>query len=410
MNKISFFFLKKFLQSGKREIFRFDNLFLIIGIIISVAVLTISLALFEGYQQKLKDTILSINSHIYIFRNDVENLDPTDFAYVKSSLKDFAEIEVISPIIDANLMAVNDNRIKGCVVKGIDTQAEKLSFGYHEYVKQGTSNITDANSVVVGDIIAQKLNATIGDTIDLISPLQTEISVMGIKQKRRSVKVVGIFSSGMHDYDKNFIFSDIELANEFNPTKDQFTLFGIKVHDQYIDGTQEIAYKIFNVLGSYYQVRSWQEFNLQMFEMINFQKWLLFIIMSFLIVIAAFNVISTITTMIISKKTEIGIMKTYGLSDVNLYRIFLLRTLLIGSVAIFSGVILGVIFSEIISMQNLYQLKGEIYFLNRIFVSFDWFNILVTIFTAHFIIFVTALIPLKRIKKLEIIKIIRERE
>ncbi|MEA1971802.1 MAG: FtsX-like permease family protein [Candidatus Cloacimonadota bacterium] len=409
MSKVANFFLIKYLLSGKKEVLRIDNIFLIIGIVISVSVLTISLALFEGYQVKLKETILGVNAHIYIFKDGTTNLNSTDSEIIKKSLKDNSSIVAFTPLIETNLMAVKNNRIKGCILKGFDTQSQSIAFDYHKYVTIGSSVIQDDKSVIIGKYLAKELNVSLNDKIYLVSPLQTSYSLMGLKQRKIEAKIVGIFESGMHTYDTKYIFANLKFADSFSTTPNQFTMFGIKVLPQKIESTQEIAKNIMSEIGNDYQVRTWQEFNSSLFRLISLEKWLLFILLSFLVVVASFNVISTISTMVMNKREEIGILKAFGTTDEELYKIFLGRIFAISSFAIFSGIIMGVIFSYLLSVQNIYQLNGEVYFLEEIFINHKILNLFIIASVSHLIVVATALLPLKKIKKLEIIDIIREK-
>lgn len=410
MNKLANFFLKKYLTSGKKEIFRLDNIFLILGIIISVSVLTISLAIFDGYQTKLKETILGVNSHIYIFRDGNTNLTKDDYNYISKTLEKNEAITAFTPLIESNLMAIKNNRIKGCILKGLDTKSDNIAFNFHEYVKVGKSKIDTENGIVIGNYLAKELNVTLNDSINLVSPLQTKYSIMGLKQKKIKAKIVGIFESGMHTYDAKYLFSNLEFSDKFNSTPNEFSLIGVKVLPKFIDETDRLAMEISFSIGNNFQVRTWQEFNSSLFRLIALQKWLLFILLSFLVVVASFNIISTISTMIMNKREEIGILKAYGTSDSDLYKIFLGRTIIISSFAIISGIILGIVLSYIISVQHFYQLNGEVYFLEKIYVRHNLFDLLAIVTVSHIIIFITALIPLRKLKKMEIIKIIREKE
>ena len=138
MNKIVLFFLKKYISSPKREWLRFDSVFMVIGIIISVATLTVALSIFEGYETVLKKTILGVNSHIYIFNAGEGNLTSRDVEQIENELKKHKGVENTSALIITHAMAANGNRIKGSIVRGIDWEQLKLPSKYKKYVLEGT--------------------------------------------------------------------------------------------------------------------------------------------------------------------------------------------------------------------------------------------------------------------------------
>ena len=408
MNKIVLFFLKKYISSPKREWLRFDSIFMVIGIIISVATLTIALSIFEGYETVLKNTILGVNSHIYIFKTGDGNLTNEDVEQIENELQKHDGIKSTSALIITQAMAVNKDRIKGSIVRGIDWQQQELPSKYKQYVFEGTWKLEANNSAVIGYKLAKELNLHLGDDFRLISPMNSQITPMGIKPKEKIFTLVGLYRSGMYEYDSKFIFIDRNVMVEFNSMEDEFTMVEVQLKTDWIEKADYIAYIWEQEFDYQYQISSWVDFNSNLFALLKMEKWVIFIILSFLILIASFNVVSSVTTSIIEKRTELGILKAFGASDKILQQVFIGKTLILALLSVTSGQILGIFIAKFLSWQKFFVLKGDVYFLDKINVQFGYVNWVIILGVSMLIVFTASVIPLKNISKLNITNIIRK--
>ncbi len=406
MNKFIGYFFQKFIHSPKKEWIRFDNIFMVLGIIISVATLTVALALFEGYENSLKEVILSVNSHIYIFSEKNDYLNKIDQQKVTNFLAAEDCVLAFDKVIVTQAMATSKNAVKGALIKGIDWSNSEA---YQDFVIAGNAALSEDDSAVLGYRLAEKLDLKIGDEFDLVSPLGTETNILGLTQKRKKFQIVGLYRSGMYEYDSKYVFLNRNSAANFNNVDDAITMFEVNLRDPDIDRANYLAYKWQYELGFDYQISSWIDFNGNLFSLLEMEKWVIFIILSFLVLIASFNVISAVSTSIIEKRKELGILKTFGASNYLLQKIFLAKALFIALISIFLGLVFGFLLAEFLSWQNFFLLKGDVYFLDTIHVDYSLKNLIITIVVTLLIVFFSILIPLKRIGKIQIIKIIRER-
>ncbi len=407
MNKIEFFFFKNYLFSEKKEWLRFDSLFSIIGVILSVATLTIAHSIFGGYETALKDSILGANSHIYIFQPGAANLNQEQ---VNDLIQDFGgkkEVEAIAPVIQIPAMAVNEGRIKGALIKGINWKAEAQPTKYRQYIRQGTWEMPDNKDVVMGKKLADELNLTIGDLVKIVSPLHSKFTPLGYKSKSKKFKIVGLYESGMYEYDSKFVFMNMQSARGFSPVSSEYSLIEIKLKSEFINKADYLAYKWEMLNDGFYQISSWIEFNGNLFMTLSFQKWILFIIISFLILLASFNIVSAVSTSIIEKKKEIGILKAFGASSFLLSKIFVGKTMILSSIGVLLGQLIGYIIAYFLSVQNFFLLKGDVYFLEKINVKFSFQDFTIIFIISILMIFVASLVPLKRVSSLQITDILR---
>jgi len=408
MNKIVMFFLKKYISSPKREWLRFDSVFMVLGIIISVITLTVALSIFEGYETVLKKTILGVNSHIYFFNSDDGDLTETDVDNIISSLNQKEEVKNLSAIIISQVMAANGKRIKGSIVRGIDWQQQELPSKYREYVYEGDWQLDEDMSAVMGYKLANELNLEIGDTFKLVNPMNSEITPMGIKPKEETFKLVGLYRSGMYEYDSKFIFTDQEVLAKFNSSENNFTMVEVQLKTDFIEKADYLAYIWEHEFNYEYQISSWIDFNGSLFALLKLEKWVIFIILSFLILIASFNVVSSVTTSIIEKRTDLGILKAYGASNRILQNIFIGKTMILAFLSVIAGQLLGMLTAKFLSWQKFLVLKGDVYFLDKINVKFSYLSWLIILFVSLIIVLLASLIPLRKISNLNITNIIKK--
>ncbi len=407
MNKLVLYFLKKYIFSPKKEWLRFDSIFMVMGIIISVATLTVALSIFEGYETVLKKTILGVNSHIYFFNSDNKNLNKDHLILLSTFLEEQPEVESFAEVIITQAMASYEKRIKGAILRGIDWKQQDQPTSYKKYVFDGRYELKEKNDIVVGYKLAEELNAKIGDSIKLISPMNSKITPLGLKPKQQEFRIVGLYKSGMYEYDSKYIFLDLNAAADFCSIEDEYSMLEVKLYPEYIEKADYLSYKWEFDLEYKFQIRSWIAFNSNLFSLLKVEKWVIFIILSFLVLIASFNVVSSVSTSIIEKRKELGILKAYGTSNKILKKIFIGKTLIISLLAVSLGQVSGMLIAEFLSWQTFYMLKGDVYFLERINVSFNFMSWMIVLFTSMIIVFITSLIPLKQITKLEITDILR---
>lgn len=409
-------YLKKFFISKRKEWLRFDSIFMYLGIIISVAALTTTFIIFEGYENTLKRTILGVNSHIYFFKPGVNDLGNYDYQIISKYLDKQEEVYTYSPVMTGQAIASFNTRVKGSVFKSVDWEKEKQASLYHDAVNKGTWKLENDADIVIGRYLLKMLNAGLGDTIQVMNTSSAQVGITGMRYRRKNLRIVGIFDSGMYEYDSRFIFMTENTAAYFQGARpgtteeSGFSLIEVKLKDKYINKASELSMKWDNELLNEYQISSWIHFNGNLFSLLSLEKWVLTIIISFLIVVAGFNVITTTLASIQEKRKEIGLLKTIGLSGNKIAIIFLTQISLVSTVCIIIGIFLGIALGYLISYQTLISLKGEIYLLDKIYIHVDYVKMILIFLIAYLITGAAALIPLKQISKMNEIDILRYRK
>jgi lipoprotein-releasing system permease protein len=411
MSSISGFFLRKFFTSPRKEWVKADSLFMLIGIVISVATLTVAIAIFQGYETTLKEVILGVNAHIYIFRSGENDLKTEDRDELVQFLRDQPEVQCYSTLVMSQAMMSRNKKVKGCVIRGIEWDKDDLPTRYRENVFQGKYELENDNDIVLGYRLARVLNAEIGDSIKISVPTDSEVTLLGLRSKENEFRIVGLYKSGMYEYDDQFAFVDLNSAQNLFGLPGDFTMLEVKLKIPDIDRADYLSYKWdkeLNYEWYRYQVNSWIDFNGNLFTLLELEKWVVFIILSFLVLIASFNVISNVTASILERKQELGILQAFGTSRKMIRKIFLFKSVVLSGIGVISGLILGYLIGMLLQEQTFFLLKADVYFLEKIYVEFDIINILLIVIVSMLIVFITSLIPLKRISELQITEILRD--
>jgi lipoprotein-releasing system permease protein len=214
----------------------------------------------------------------------------------------------------------------------------------------------------------------------------------------------------MYEYDSKFLFCNLEAAAAFTGSQD-YSMLEVRLKEDQIERADYLAYFWEQELlqeDFLYQFNSWIDFNGNLFALLSLQKWVLFIILSFLLLIASFNVVSSVSTSIIEKRRDLGILKAFGASNRLLGRIFVNKALLTGIASVVTGLLLGFAIAAFLSRQSVFLLQADVYFFDRIQVEFSFMSTTAVILVSLLIIYLAAIIPLQRISRLDVTAILRK--
>ncbi|HPT72586.1 MAG TPA: ABC transporter permease [Candidatus Cloacimonadota bacterium] len=381
---------------------------MVLGIVISVCTLTAALSLFDGYTHSLEKSMLGANSHLYIYPNVSDELTTSDTNFLSAYLKKQPQIKAYSFIIMKPAMLSANDKVKGCVIHGIDWNSSNPTTNYQNYVQQGSYKLDKPYEIVIGEKLAEELNISIGDSVQILRPkLQTGMGV-GIIPQSETFKVVGLYHSGMYEYDNSYIFMDRKQASAFFQMKENTSMVEIRLKDHLIRYAERFSIQWATELQGRYQVMSWMYFSQSLFSLLTMERWMIFIILTFLLLIATFNVISALLTLILEKRKEIGILKTMGSNDSLLKRIFYGKVVVLGIGSIIVGELAGIALALIVAKQTVFHLKADVYFMEQLTVQFSAFNLVLIFIVSFIIITLGTMIPLRKINHLSIIEILRE--
>lgn len=380
-------------------------MFMILGIILSVSILSAGLNLFQGYETSLKEVLLGSFPHITIQDADSDYLSIDRVNTLVSQLSKNPVVERVTPTISYAVMASNGSRIRGASLNAYDFSG-KYPFPYAKYVKDGASSIR-SGEVIVGKYLAKELGKKTGDELKVVYPQLDRISAMGLYPSEHSYRIAGIYSSGFYESDRSQIIctlSDAEALLNINPS---FAKLEIKLKSNSIDSATAIATELQQTLGLDLAVYPWTLFSAGLLRLVAMEKWLIFIIFCFLVLIAGINVISAVTTIILDKRNEIAVLKTLGATNASIKKLFAYQVGLAGIGAILMGQGLGALLSLFVEKQGWYRLKGDVYFIDSLTAAIYPLNQVIVFIVAACLVSVCIHYPLRQIDKLQIIDLLR---
>ena len=396
------------LRPKKKEGFlKVISTFSFIGIMLGVAILIIVMSVMNGFRTDLTNKILGFNPHLIIKPYDSEKINIS----FKNQLNDkFKNIDLLDSFSGEGVV-MNNQATKGVVIKGLDQNNKKNSIFLRKILIEGMESTIKNNEVVVGKELAINLNLAIGDKINLLSSAFINTPFGGLP-KQESYIVKGIFSSGFYEFDQNVIFLNLNDALIFfNKTTDDINL------EIYLQNPIEANYIKDQIqkLNSNFYIYSWIDLNKSFFGALKVERNVMFIILTLIIIVAAFNIISGLTILIKNKTKEIAILKTLGLSNKSIIKSFFLTGFTIGLVATIFGSILGILFAVYIEpirlfLSNILHIEifpQDIYFLEKMPSEINFISILIVFILSLITTTIASLIPAIAISKMNTIQALK---
>jgi len=405
-----FFIGLRYLRAKRKQTFISVNTFIsVAGIFLGVAALIIVLAVMNGFETELRDRILGINSHIVLMQYDGRM---KDHAGVMKQIDSIDGVVASTPFIYGQAMLKNEGRVTGVVLRGmsIETSADVINLGTMKEgdirFLSGEENKTGLPGVVIGKELAQNLGLILFDTVEILLPMGIP-TPMGVVPKIKEFGVVGIFESGSYEYDSTLVFMSLENCKKFLNMKDEVTGIEIKVGDIYGAGT--IAKAIEQKLGYPYWARSWMEMNKNLFSALKLEKRVMFIILSLIVLVAAFNIITTLIMTVMEKARDIAILKSMGATARGIMKIFMIEGMVIGAIGTALGCITGITVALNLErigrfVEDLFGFKilpKDVYYLSELPSQVDYGDVAAIACVAMLICFLAAIYPSWRASRLD---------
>ncbi len=326
--------------------------------------LIVVLAVMSGFHEDLRNKILGVNAHVVVL-NYMGGIDTYEEDIRK--LKMLPHVTGASPFVLGQVMISRGERAHGVYIRGIDTKYEDETTMLKSKIKVGSFDAlnekNDLPGIILGNELSMILGVYVGDVVNVISPVQ-EVGPMGMIPRVRKFRVVGIFEVGMYEYDSNLVLVSLESAQEFFRMGSRVTGIELRVDDIY--KASEIRDRISEVLGPSYYAKDWMQMNRNLFSALKLEKFAMFIILVLIVLVASFNIVSTLIMNVIEKEREIAILKAMGATNKGIMSIFMLQGIIIGIVGTAIGVAGGVILCYLISNYEIIKLPADVYYLSHL--------------------------------------------
>ena len=356
-------------------------IFSLLGIMLGVATLIIVMSVMNGFRAELLGRILGLNGHISVYAQSPDGLPNYDA--IEKKIAETGNVTLVTPVVEGQVLASNNGRSTGAIVRGVraediakrKTIADNIVFG-------SLDDFKGDDSVIMGARLAMKLGVGVGDNVNLISP-KGNVTAFGSVPRVRAYKVVGLFDIGMYEYDSGFIFMPLQAAQ--------------------------------NLSGEQLRLVNWQQSNSGFFNALQVERNVMFLILTLIILVAAFNIISGMVMLVKDKGRDIAILRTMGATRSSVMRIFFLAGASIGVLGTLSGLILGVLFC--LNIENIRQFihtltgtdlfNAEIYFLSQLPADMDISEVVLVCVMSLSLSFLATVYPAWRASRLDPVEALR---
>lgn len=389
-----FFIALRYFKIRRKERFiSIISLISILGVGVGVAALVIVLAVMSGFDNELKTRIIGTTPHILIERDRGIAYPDVSINNVLSENKD---VRSFSPFVAGQVILKSGEKFSGAVVNGIDEATEKYVTNIKQYIIGTQSLELGRNGLFVGSELAGELSLKIGNEVSLIS---------ATLETAHDFKIIGIFETGLYAFDLNNIFISLESAQGIFGIGKHVSGIAVRVVDEL--KANEVKRDIIEKLGYPYFVRSWMDLNQNLFSALKLEKITMFIILSLIVIVACFNIASTLIVKVVEKTKDIGILKAIGAKNSDIRSIFRLEGLFTGIFGTIFGIGLGLSISWAQKLYKLVKLPRDIYCIDALPVYINWYDPLIIAIAAILLSLIATIYPSSKAARLEVVEALR---
>lgn len=400
----------------------------VVGVAVGVMALIVVLGVMSGFDRELKAKVVGVQPHIIV--EQVGGVDDHELTRKTIEGMKIPGIMSIAPFVQGQAIIRSETYASGVIVKGVDVASENLSFfnknlllgelNFDDFEVSskkwtGKEEMTTVGRIAIGEELARALNVTIGDYVSIISPAMDEKSIVSLLKKPKTIPfVVGaIFHLGMNDFDSALVLVGLKQGQKLYRLDNRVTGMSIRLDD--VERAEDLKLEIQNQFDSTYYVKSWVDLNRNFFSALKVEKAVMGILLSLIILVAAFNIVSSLTMVVMEKTRDIGIMRALGATSGQISQIFLLEGFVIG----FAGVILGAIAGLLLAFNLnpvadfIERLTGfalfpkDIYFFDKIPVEISFLDVWMIVFGALILSLVAGIYPAIQAARLKPVEALR---
>lgn len=398
----------------KRTFISLITVLSIAGITIGVMALIIVIAVMSGAEAEFRSRILGVESHVMIMRYGSAF---TDYRRIIKDVEKIDGVKTASPYVFSQIMLRSSSRVSGAVLRGIDpgSAGQAIKSLDKAFLEQRLAKNRNAGTsafvpgIILGQELARNLGVIENDIIYLISP-RGMISPIGHIPAMKRFRVTGLFESGMYEYDTSLAYVHLKDAQSILHIGDSVTNIGVRVKDIY--KADNIAENIAANLNQKYKTgsywaRDWMQMNRNLFSALKLEKKAMFIILTLIILVAAFNIASSLIMMVTGKTKDIAILKAMGATNKSIRRIFVFKGMIVGLTGTVLGMCLGLAGCILLKHYEFIKLPGDVYYFTTLPVKLEALDVFVIVSAAMIICYLATLYPARKASKLNPVEAIR---
>lgn len=402
--KISFelFVALRYLFSRRKQTFIYIiSLMSILGVALGVGALVVVLGVYNGFTTDIRDKILGANAHAIVMSRIPSQLD--DYEPLLEKIRATPGVTGATPFLYTEVMLSSSHGVKGLVLRGIDPASAPEVLGILSDMTAGSATALaeqgDTPGLVVGEELARRLGLGVGSRLNLLSPSGQKTST-GFAPRIRPFEVVGIFKTGMFEYDSSLGFVSLAAARDVLGLP-QNRISGIEVTVKDVYAADTVAAALTEKLGAPFYVRHWMEMNANLFAALKLEKLGMFIILAMVVLIGSFSIVTTLVMLVMEKTRDIAILMSMGATRGMIRRIFMLQGTIIGIIGTLLGYALGIGFAGLLRRYQFIKLPQGVYTMDHLPVLLSVSDIAIVGGSAMLLCFLATIYPARQAARLE---------
>jgi lipoprotein-releasing system permease protein len=389
-------------SKGRRGFLSLLTLIAMAGMALGVMALILVLGVMTGAEEEFMGKILGTTAHVLVLDGAGKGIEDVDRAL--ETVRRNPEVRSATPFVVQQAMLSTPQGATGVVVRGIDPAVGEKELKAR--VRQGSlAALGDAvGGIALGRELARSLGAFVGDTVTAISP-RGAVTAVGTIPKMRQFRVVAIFEIGLYEYDSALAYVSLQTAQQFADLGDRVSGIEVRVADVY--RARRVAEALSRSLGFPFWTRDWMDMNRNLFSAIQLEKTAMFVILTLIVFVAAFAIISHLILMVAEKRREIGVLRTLGASTRSIMLVFMAEGILIGGIGTLAGTVLGVVLGSIQQAYHIIKIPGDVYQLSSLPMRMSGRDLVLFAASALVISFLATLYPSRQAARLDPVEVLR---
>ncbi|MDH3555331.1 MAG: lipoprotein-releasing ABC transporter permease subunit [Deltaproteobacteria bacterium] len=389
----------RYLKAKRKQTFvSLITLISIAGVMVGVTALIVVIAVMNGFKEDLRDKILGVTSHVVISRFD-GNI--SKYQEVRAKVGEVSGVNAATPFIYTQVMISSRKAISGAVLRGIEPKTASKVINLPKNMRAGSLEELEAENkpegmrstpgIILGNELARNIGALRGEPVTVISPLG-RLTPLGRVPRSQTFRVAGIFDSGMYEYDSTIAYVSLWAAQRFLGIGDRVTGIEVRVDDIY--EADRVAKAIGKALDGYpYWSRDWMRMNKNLFSALKLEKIVMFIILTLIILVAAFNIVGTLIMVVIEKTRDIAILKSMGATRRSIMKIFMIEGAVIGLVGTLLGLLGGYTLCKLLATYKFIELPSDVYYISTLPVQMNPLDVAIIALAAIVITLAASVYP-----------------
>jgi lipoprotein-releasing system permease protein len=389
---------------------RFINIIMyvsVVGITVGVAALLVVLSVFNGFNSVVTQVLVGFDPHLKITPAQGKSMSLAEETI--NTLNDDARISAWAPFVESKALLMTNEFNRVVLVKGVIDSAIGNVTGLKERIVLGSLSFNDTQEsagVVLGLTLADRMAATVGTGLTLVSPVGVDAMLLQFGQPAmRKCKVVGIYDSNNKDYDAHYAFISLAEARKLFEYKEGIS--GVELRLQNITHADEVKADLQQKLSSGFTVSTWYDLHKDLYSVMKIERWVAYIILCLIVGVATFNVLGSLTMGVIEKKRDIGILKSLGATRRSTMRVFMFEGILVGTIGTVLGLIIGFAVCYLQIKYQLFPLDPNVYIIPAIPVELRWTDFLAVSAASMMLSMFASLYPALRAARLQPVDAIR---